>query len=638
MKLVKPMALSFTCRPLLLLGRQQFTATSLVGFSLADGEPRLISEIELWPAIAKATGGALLDEGLPKSRGEALLYGSCHTPNGAPLTASYVRLQLGAIDKKLSVIGDRFWQESAWKHPSSEPVPFTEMPLGWERAFGGVGYPKNPLGRGIAEENGKVALPNVEPGRGLISSRSERPEPAGFGPLDLGWPQRMQLAGTYDAAWLERGFPGYARDTDPAFFSMVPVDQRIDGFFRGDETFCLENVHPTRPRIHGALPGVAARTFLRGRGKDFEEVKTRLDSVVFLPGQEIGILVFRGTADIQEDDAADVTHVFAACEERVAPRDVAHYRLAFERRLDKDESPLLALQEDDMLPAFAKGSGLDSILEKIASKVATGTSSIRESVENRVRAQLTAQGLDADEAMANAKTNEPPALAELAKLDALVKSGDFLKPGGLAALETAIESATETAKTYADAAIAQAKEQAARFPQREPVPAAGPPERQAPQILASLETMGRPADAAMKTKLETLDASALSSYRETAHYLDAGSGPDFSGRNLEGEDLHDALLASANLTDANLAGANLSGALLAHATLRATSFDGANLAGANLGSALLDGRSLRECRPHEGHAVAGEDRLGLVSRRKLEGRGAARDGARSRRFRVGAAA
>ena len=131
MKIVKPMALSFLCRPVLLLGRQRLAVTSLVGFSLTESTPgRLISEIELWPAIAKASGG-LIDEGLPKSRGEALLFGSCHTPGAKPLPVSFARMQLGAIDKRLAVIGDRYWQESAWKSPTTDPLPFTEMPLGW---------------------------------------------------------------------------------------------------------------------------------------------------------------------------------------------------------------------------------------------------------------------------------------------------------------------------------------------------------------------------------------------------------------------------------------------------------------------------------------------------------------------------
>jgi uncharacterized protein YjbI with pentapeptide repeats len=588
MKLVKPMALSFLCRPLLLLGRQRLAVTSLVGFSLAEANPaRLVSEIELWPAIAKASGG-LIDEGLPKCRGEALLFGSCHTPGAKPLPVSFARMQLGAIDKRLAVIGDRHWQESAWKNPTTEPVPFTEMPLGWERAFGGPDYAKNPTGRGIASDNGKIALPNIEPARGLLSSKSNRPDPAGFGPLDLQWPQRMQLAGTYDAAWLEKGFPGYARDTDPAFFSMAPVDQRITGFFTGNEPYTLENVHPSRPRISGVLPGVAARTFLRGRGKDFEEVKTRLETVVFLPGLEIGILVFRGTADIEEDDAADISHVFAACEDAAAPRDVAHYRSAFERRIDKDESPLLALQEDDMLPAFAKGTGLDAILKEVASKVQGGSGAVKEMVESQVRQQLESQGLDADEVLAKAKANEPAELGKLAELDALAKSPDLLTPEGLAALETAIEAAVEETKAYSDKVLAEAQEKVAHLPKKDPEPVR-PPQPQAPQILETLEKAGKPADAATRTKLAQLDEMSMSAYRQTAHYMDAGEGNDLSGRSLEGEDLRDALLASANLTGTNLTKANLSGALLAHGILSDTRFDKANLAGANLGSALMDG-------------------------------------------------
>jgi uncharacterized protein YjbI with pentapeptide repeats len=576
MKVVKPMALSFACRPVLLLGRQRLVVTSMIGFALDEGTRRLLPEIELWPAVAKATKG-LVDEGLPKSRGEVLLHGSCHTPNGAPLPVSFVRLQLGTVDKMLSVIGDRHWQEGAWKSPTTEPVPFTEMPLGWERAFGGPEYAKNPLGRGIAEEHGTVALPNIEPARGLLTARSERPEPAGFGPLDLGWPQRMQLAGTYDAAWLETAFPGYARDTDPALFSMAPRDQRIEGFFRGDEAYLLANVHPTRPKITGVLPRVAARTFLRGRSKDFEEVKTRLDSVIFLPALEVGILVFRGVADVEDDDAADVSHVLAACEDRAAPRDVEHYRSTFERRLDKDASPLLSLREDDMLPAFAVEAGIDGLLEKaLASKADAGARGIHAAVDRQIREQMTAQALPEQ------------ALPELAKLGALARSPELLTPEGLAALQVAIEAAVAESRAHTDELLAEAAARTANLPKPGPTPPA-PPAPRAPQILASLAQMGRPADAAMAAKLAQVDASTMKAYRATAHYLGPGEGNDLSGRSLEGEDLSHALLGSANLTNTILAKANLSGALLAHATLRNTSFDGANLAGANLGSALFDG-------------------------------------------------
>ncbi len=596
MKLVKPTALSFTCRPLLLLGQQRLTVTSLVGFSLAAdaaNAPCLIPEIALWPAIAEVTGG-LIDEGLPKPRGEVLVYGSCHTPNAKPLPVSYVRVQLGAVDKKLAVIGDRYWQEKAWKDPCTPPVPFSEMPLGWDRAFGGPDYAKNPLGRGIAGKDGRVALPNIEHARGLITSPSQRPEPAGFGPLDVAWPQRTGLAGTYDARWLEQGFPGFARDTDPAFFSTASADQRIDGHFRGNEPFTLENLHPTRPRIAGVLPSVAARTFVRARGCEFVAVAMRLDSVVFLPGKEIGILVFRGSVDVEEDDAADVTHVLAACEDFGAPRELTHYRKALDSRLDKDQSPFLALQEDDMLPGFAKGTGLEALLKNATkeSKVDVGGDAIKRKIEAQVRTQLEAHGLDADEALARAKAQTPP--PGLEGFDALAKGPDLSAPGGFATFVKAVDDAITAATTYAETTtkklLADARREAGDRPVPPPPPA-GPPEPQAPRILAALAESKTPLDAGATAKLHDADAQMLAAYRETAHFMDAPSGPDLSGRKMGGENHRDASWAGANLAKADLTKADLSGALLAHAKLRGTRFDGATLTGANLGAAVFDGAS-----------------------------------------------
>lgn len=590
MKIVKPTALSFTSRPFLLLGRQRLTLTSLVGFSLTSEAPRLIPEIALWLAIADVTGG-LIDEGLPKPRAEFLVFGSCHTPNARPLPVSYVRAQLGAVDKRLAVIGDRHWQQSMFKAPSSEPIPFIEMPLAWDRAFGGPSYKKNPLGRGIDAKDGRIALPNIEHARALITAQSQRPEPAGFGPIDVTWPQRASLAGTYGSGYLEKEFPGFARDTDSAFFSTTPLDQRIEGFWRGDETFVLENLHPTRARIEGALPRVAARTFVRGRGKEFEAASMRLDTVAFLPGKEIGILVFRGAVDVAEDDAADVTHVLAACEDLGASRGVDHDRIALESRLDKDQSPLLALKEDDLLPAFAKGTGLEALLKDAPSHVTAGADAIKKQLEAQVRAQLEAHGVDADEALAKA----PPPPPELAPLAALAAGPDMSAPGGFEAfaksIDAAIGAADACAKTATDKALADARQATGGELPSAP-PAAGPPEPMAPRILASLADSGAPPpDPTLVAKLHDADARALAAYRSNAHFMDAPNGEDLSHRDLRAQPLRDATLIGANLTKTDLSKSDLSGAVLAHAVLAATNLEGATLKGTNLGSAKIDGAS-----------------------------------------------
>src|SRR5690348_15972802 len=139
------------------------------------------------------------------------------------------------------------------------------MPITWANAFGGAGYPQNPLGKGYApirDDRGEHhPLPNIEDPRRLISRPNERPAPMGFGPYDLTWPQRYAKIGTYDAKWLEERYPGFAADFDPSYFNTAPADQQIEGFFRGDESFTLENLHPEKPVIEGKLPGIKARIF-----------------------------------------------------------------------------------------------------------------------------------------------------------------------------------------------------------------------------------------------------------------------------------------------------------------------------------------------------------------------------------------
>ncbi|MGH7297244.1 MAG: DUF2169 domain-containing protein [Polyangiaceae bacterium] len=571
MKIVKPMVVSFTFRPLLMLGEQRLCVTGMVGFSLAEGSRRLIADTKLWAAIGETIDG-IIDEGLPKPCGEVLVHGRCHTPGGRKFPVSSARLRVAplepddrrTVDKKLAVFGDRFWRKGTFGSTMTEPAPFSEMPLGWARAFGGEAYPKNPYGRGIDPGEGteEIPLPNVEAMSALISSPSERPEPAGFGPLEMGWPHRQSKAGTYDARWLEEDFPGYARDTDPVFFCTAPPDQRIAGFFRGDEEYVLENMHPSRPRIQGCLPGVAARILLRRKGRrDVEDVSLKVDTLVFLPGKEIGIVVFRGTTIVLDDEAADIDHALAACEEPGEPRSVEHYARALDRRLDKDQSPKLALYEDDLVPPFAVGVNLVAI--DAPEDVLGSTTADRERVLEEARQEVAKAGPE------------------------------------LAAPETE--------------------------PEPEPPKfGRGPPVLKAAQLVETLRIASIESDPDIEKRMEDLrqeDSDALGSYRESVHFLrprrpldDAESARaratvtemraagasfasidctryDLSGLDLSGRDFGEGLLEAANLTDANFAGANLSSAVLAHATLKSTHFDSATLAGANLGATVMEGAS-----------------------------------------------
>jgi uncharacterized protein YjbI with pentapeptide repeats len=566
MKVVKPSGVSFSSRTIQLRGEHRLSVTSLIGFALQEGAPKLVGEQALWIAIGETVEG-IVDEGLPKSRGEVLVHGSCHTPGGKALAATYVRVKLGTIDKKLAVIGDRQWLSDPRKGPFSDPIPFTTMPLGWARA------------------QSKEAPPNIEHFGRLMTSRSQRHEPANLGPMDVSFVQRRALAGTYDQRWLENDFPGYARDTDPAFFQTAPADQRIDGFFRGDEEYALENMHPTRTVMRGVLPRVAARTFLRGRGRTFEEVKTRLETVVFLPERELGILVFRGATRVEEDDAADVGFALAAAEDVESPREAEHYLHAFERRLDKDQSPLLALKEDDLSPSCAPAPITFSLPknDRGAAKRAEVLAEVRRELEKH----------DVDPAVLEGADEPPPELADIA-----ARATPPEDPEQTAAFLAGLEQVADDAAAYADGSAKQQLEDARADAKKHGVeipdaPAhAGPPTPDAPAILASLAEAGRPADRDTEAKLHRADALALEAYRFAVHFMPAApSMHDFSGCDLREADYQGQFLESAILTGTDLSHANLSETVLAHARLENTVLTGANLVKVNLGGAFIDGAS-----------------------------------------------
>ncbi|WP_437645169.1 DUF2169 domain-containing protein [Sorangium sp. So ce362] len=345
MKIVKPMRLGVVPRVFMNQRTPHLLVTTFVGFSY-DRPARLLYEPTVWTMAAKELGeDGLLDEFNPKTRGELLVTGCCYPPGRVARPASSVRAQLGPIDKTLYVVGDRTWGLLGM----SEPAPFTEMPVTWRNAFGGDGFAKNPLGKGHGDKS--TTLPNIESPKHLIHARSDRPTPAGLDGYDLTWPQRFSKIGTHDKAWLDECFPGFARDLDPTLFNMAPDDQQIDGFFRGDEAFVVENMHPDKPRLEGALPGVASRCFVCLKTRDgvvIREPAMKLDTVRLFPHRERGVALFRGGIEITSDDAKDVVAVLVACEAMGAPRPVAYYHDYLTPRLGPP-STALPDDEDDML-------------------------------------------------------------------------------------------------------------------------------------------------------------------------------------------------------------------------------------------------------------------------------------------------
>ena len=199
---------------------------------------------------------------------EVLLRGSCHAPGRRLVTECPVRSSVGPWSKTLRVVGRRVWTEKLVGQAISDPAPFLKMPIVWANAFGGPEHPENPVGRGL----GTPELPTVELPDAPVRSRTSRPAPAGFGPINPAWPQRRGKVGKeYGASYRKTRAPFYAEDFDWSYFGAAPVDQQLPGYLRGDEELSFQNLHPEAASFSARLPGLRLRAFVKDRDQRFTD-------------------------------------------------------------------------------------------------------------------------------------------------------------------------------------------------------------------------------------------------------------------------------------------------------------------------------------------------------------------------------
>lgn len=188
-----------------------------------------------------------------KTTTDVLVVGHAYAPRGRAVTEMQVGFRVGPVHKILRVTGDRWWGVRG----PTPPEPFVTMPLVYERAFGGVdarsSHPerdwdwRNPVGTGFAvtrENASGRALPNIEYPDDTVSGWSDRPSPAGFGPVASHWQPRAGFAGTYDDNWMKNRQPLVPSDFDDRFFQCAPRDQQSPAPLRGGEPVVLHHLTP----------------------------------------------------------------------------------------------------------------------------------------------------------------------------------------------------------------------------------------------------------------------------------------------------------------------------------------------------------------------------------------------------------
>lgn len=184
--------------------------------------------------------------------------GDACAANGTPATEMKVSVRVGPCAVDLRVCGDRVWQRSVTLgvRPSS-PKSFVRMPLVWERAYGGVASasttqrpmfePRNPVGCGFETDPDAAIdrpVPNIEDPRQPLIRVSDRPLPAGVGPVARHWQPRASYAGTYDDAWRRDRAPMWPNDFDERFFCGAASQLQASPHLKGGEEVVLHGLHP----------------------------------------------------------------------------------------------------------------------------------------------------------------------------------------------------------------------------------------------------------------------------------------------------------------------------------------------------------------------------------------------------------
>jgi uncharacterized protein YjbI with pentapeptide repeats len=355
MQLIKPKTLSLISKTYRFRGQDRLAVGGVCLFRLARSEQdlnQLLPEAEYLATCHKALGKIPFDLGVDKCQSEFLAAGAACAPAGQTSTQMPVAITLAGLTKTLDVYGNQELRQGFFLDSRSAPEPFARLPLTYATTYGGKDCALNPIGTGYGSGwSSTQTLPNVVyPGQ----RRKGRPKPASFTAQGVDWPDKLKLAGTYDAKWLREDAPGYPRDIDWHYFNLAAKDQRFAKPLTGGASYRIEGMHPDMPVIEGRLPEVKVRIFVSEdplSGKGFRELATVIDTVWFFPEENLGMLIQRGLTDIQDSEAQDIKALLLAYENNEAPpRTADSYRSVMQLRADRDTALTAAFNESQLLP------------------------------------------------------------------------------------------------------------------------------------------------------------------------------------------------------------------------------------------------------------------------------------------------
>jgi hypothetical protein len=210
---------------------------------------------------------------LGKPTTDVIVVGHARAPDGKPVSELAVGVRVAERSKVARVVGDRLWTGMQF----TRPVPFAEMPLVYERAFGGLLEQKdgpalveerNPIGKGLSFARRRAApgdvMPNIEDPKYPLSDGA-RTSPVGFGCIAPAWHPRRTFAGTFDETWRRTRAPYLPDDFQARYFNCASDGLVFDRYLQGGEPVSLMGMSPrgalrmTVPTLKLATSFVLAR-------------------------------------------------------------------------------------------------------------------------------------------------------------------------------------------------------------------------------------------------------------------------------------------------------------------------------------------------------------------------------------------
>ncbi len=617
-------------------GRPQLTVT--VGYVCEPGGKR-VSESDAWQWLMSLFPDEPFDLGEKKAGGGFGVAGDACAPAGAAVEGLTVRAGVGALQSRVLVQGDRRWMSTATGWRASAAQAFQRQPIGLAYAYGGPDWRDNPYGRGhgsVDTAEGRL-LPNVEHPEHPVLSPSDTPVVATLGVQPMGSSGRDRWLGAVDDAWIRNRLPWLPDDTDPHWFDRFPPQQCQPGYWRGDEPWFVENMHPRHAVLQGRLPALRPRLLLRTVAEPDRHVELTpdLDTVWLMPNDERVVVLYRAQLQVLREDAKDVQALAVFTENlNEPPQPLSHWSAVWLKEQEEERDVALEVPAPLSPDALAE-------LEAIEAAAAADAEAFETSLNQEVEAALQSATTDAEDQLRAKGFNLEAVKAQAAKADTADFKGNTSWAADMpsdprafeASLQAQIEGAISAAEAESrafltkkgfdvDALIAQGNKNAgmdpdlaaltqhatALLPTAESesaahLAAAQQFEQEMGALEAQLQAQFDVADQAYVAALADLSKG------QRADIVDLPTGPrvvltrasllervakgesaawteleglDLAGVDLAGLDLRQAVLRQCDLRAAVLAGANLTEAELVNCILAEADLNAANLTRAQL--------------------------------------------------------